>query len=155
MQGKVMIMLNNRGWMISKSVSITTGRKEQKIDNEEFAYDPVIGVYTISVASDLISMHPNTLRKYDRNGLVKPSRTDGKRRLYSKNDLIKLQIVKLLTEKYGLNLEGAKLVLALSMRIQEIVGLLEQGVSSQVYKNSAKIASLELRKLFLDLGIKI
>jgi MerR family transcriptional regulator/heat shock protein HspR len=100
-------------------------------------------------------MHPNTLRKYDRNGLVKPSRTDGKRRLYSKNDLIKLQIVKLLTEKYGLNLEGAKLVLALSMRIQEIVGLLEQGVSSQVYKNSAKIASLELRKLFLDLGIKI
>jgi len=150
-----MIMLNNRGWMISKSVSITTGRKEQKIDNEEFAYDPVIGVYTISVASDLISMHPNTLRKYDRNGLVKPSRTDGKRRLYSKNDLIKLQIVKLLTEKYGLNLEGAKLVLALSMRIQEIVGLLEQGVSSQVYKNSAKIASLELRKLFLDLGIKI
>ena len=93
-------MLNNRGWMISKSVSITTGRKEQKIDNEEFAYDPVIGVYTISVASDLISMHPNTLRKYDRNGLVKPSRTDGKRRLYSKNDLIKLQIVKLLTEKY-------------------------------------------------------
>jgi len=150
-----MNMLNNRGWMISKSVSITTGRNEKKIYNEEFAYDPVIGVYTISVASDLISMHPNTLRKYDRNGLVKPSRTDGKRRLYSKNDLIKLQIVKLLTEKYGLNLEGAKLVLALSMRIQEIVGLLEQGVSSQVYKNSAKIASLELRKLFLDLGIKI
>tara|TARA_B110000438_G_scaffold85430_1_gene84901 strand:- start:2265 stop:2711 length:447 start_codon:yes stop_codon:yes gene_type:complete len=148
-------MINNRGWMISKSVSISTGKKEKKVENEEFAYDPVIGVYTISVASDLISMHPNTLRKYDRNGLVKPSRTIGKRRLYSKNDLVKLQIIKLLTERYGLNLEGAKLVLALSMRIQEIVGLLEQGVSSQFYKNSAKIASLELRKLFLDLGIKI
>tara|TARA_X000001036_G_C20386758_1_gene686986 strand:- start:476 stop:778 length:303 start_codon:yes stop_codon:yes gene_type:complete len=100
-------------------------------------------------------MHPNTLRKYDKNGLVKPSRTDGKRRLYSENDLLRLQIVKLLTDKYGLNLEGAKLVLGLSMRIKEVVNLLEQGVSNQVYKNSAKVASVELRRLFLDLGIKI
>ena len=95
------------------------------------------------------------LRKYDKNGLVKPSRTDGKRRLYSENDLLRLQIVKLLTDKYGLNLEGAKLVLGLSMRIKEVVNLLEQGVSNQVYKNSAKVASVELRRLFLDLGIKI
>ena len=60
-----------------------------------------------------------------------------------------------MTDKYGLNLEGAKLVLGLSMRIKEVVNLLEQGVSNQVYKNSAKVASVELRRLFLDLGIKI
>ena len=147
-------MISNRGWIISKTVSIST-KKDQSFESEQFNYDPVLGVYTISVASELISMHPNTLRKYDRNGLVKPSRTDGKRRLYSENDLLRLQIVKLLTEKYGLNLEGAKLVLALSMKIKEVVNLLEQGVSNQVYKNSAKVASKELRKLFLDLGIKI
>ena len=147
-------MISNRGWIISKTVSIST-KQDQSFESEQFNYDPVIGVYTISVASELISMHPNTLRKYDRNGLVKPSRTDGKRRLYSENDLLRLQIVKLLTEKYGLNLEGAKLVLALSMKIKEVVNLLEQGVSKQVYKNSAKVASKELRKLFLDLGIKI
>ena len=147
-------MISNRGWIISKTVSIST-KKDQSFESEQFNYDPVLGVYTISVASELISMHPNTLRKYDRNGLVKPSRTDGKRRLYSENDLLRLQIVKLLTEKYGLNLEGAKLVLALSMKIKEVVNLLEQGVSNQVYKNSAKGASKELRKLFLDLGIKI
>ena len=147
-------MNSNRGWIISKTVSIST-KQEQSFESEQFNYDPVLGVYTISVASELISMHPNTLRKYDRNGLVKPSRTDGKRRLYSENDLLRLQIVKLLTEKYGLNLEGAKLVLALSMKIKEVVNLLEQGVSNQVYKNSAKVASKELRKLFLDLGIKI
>ena len=147
-------MISNRGWIISKTVSIST-KKDQSFESEQFNYDPVLGVYTISVASELISMHPNTLRKYDRNGLVKPSRTDGKRRLYSENDLLRLQIVKLLTEKYGLNLEGAKLVLALSMKIKEVVNLLEQGVSNQVYKNSAKVASRELRKLFLDLGIKI
>ena len=147
-------MNSNRGWIISKTVSIST-KQEQSFESEQFNYDPVLGVYTISVASELISMHPNTLRKYDRNGIVKPSRTDGKRRLYSENDLLRLQIVKLLTEKYGLNLEGAKLVLALSMKIKEVVNLLEQGVSNQVYKNSAKVASKELRKLFLDLGIKI
>ena len=147
-------MISNRGWIISKTVSISS-KQDQSFESEQFNYDPVLGVYTISVASELISMHPNTLRKYDRNGLVKPSRTDGKRRLYSENDLLRLQIVKLLTEKYGLNLEGAKLVLALSMKIKEVVNLLEQGVSNQVYKNSAKVASKELRKLFLDLGIKI
>ena len=107
-------MISNRGWIISKTVSIST-KQDQSFESEQFNYDPVLGVYTISVASELISMHPNTLRKYDRNGLVKPSRTDGKRRLYSENDLLRLQIVKLLTEKYGLNLEGAKLVLALSL----------------------------------------
>ena len=69
--------------------------------------------------------------------------------------LFKSFIFKLLTDKYGLNLEGAKLVLGLSMRIKEVVNLLEQGVSNQVYKNSAKVASVELRRLFLDLGIKI
>ena len=147
-------MISNRGWIISKTVSIST-KQDQSFESEQFNYDPVLGVYTISVASELISMHPNTLRKYDRNGIVKPSRTDGKRRLYSENDLLRLQIVKLLTDKYGLYLEGAKLVLALSMKIKEVVNLLEQGVSNQVYKNSAKVASKELRKLFLDLGIKI
>ena len=147
-------MDNNRGWIISKTVTVST-KKDQNSESEQFNNDPVVGVYTISVASELISMHPNTLRKYDKNGLVKPSRTDGKRRLYSENDLLRLQIVKLLTDKYGLNLEGAKLVLGLSMRIKEVVNLLEQGVSNQVYKNSAKVASVELRRLFLDLGIKI
>ena len=144
----------NRGWIVSKSVAVSSIRS--KIESfSDLNSDPVIGVYTISVASHLISMHPNTLRKYDRTGLVKPSRTDGRRRLYSENDLLRLRIVKLLTERYGLNLEGAKLVLALSMRIKEVVNLLEQGVNNQVYKNSAKVASKELRQLFLDLGIKI
>ena len=109
----------NRGWIVSNSVTVSNLRSDS-ISNAEFNSDPVIGVYTISVASDLISMHPNTLRKYDRNGLVKPSRTDGRRRLYSENDLLRLQIVKLLTERYGLNLEGAKLVLALSLSLIHI-----------------------------------
>tara|TARA_B110000014_G_C19875261_1_gene453080 strand:- start:214 stop:657 length:444 start_codon:yes stop_codon:yes gene_type:complete len=147
--------MTNRGWIISKTVSVNSRISDSEIDNEQMNFDPVIGVYTISVVSDMISMHPNTLRKYDKHGLVRPSRTDGRRRLYSETDLLRLQIVKLLTERYGLNLEGAKLVLALSMKVKEVVELLEQGVNKNVYKNSAKIASSELRQLFLELGIKI
>jgi MerR family transcriptional regulator/heat shock protein HspR len=147
--------MTNRGWIISKTVSVNSRINDSEIDNDQMNFDPVIGVYTISVVSDMISMHPNTLRKYDKHGLVRPSRTDGRRRLYSETDLLRLQIVKLLTERYGLNLEGAKLVLALSMKVKEVVELLEQGVNKNVYKNSAKIASLELRQLFLELGIKI
>tara|TARA_B100001146_G_scaffold218434_1_gene224193 strand:+ start:7697 stop:8140 length:444 start_codon:yes stop_codon:yes gene_type:complete len=147
--------MTNRGWIISKTVSVNSRINDSEIDNDQMNFDPVIGVYTISVVSDMISMHPNTLRKYDKHGLVRPSRTDGRRRLYSETDLLRLQIVKLLTERYGLNLEGAKLVLALSMKVKEVVELLEQGVNRNVYKNSAKIASSELRQLFLELGIKI
>ena len=147
--------MTNRGWIISKTVSVNSRINDSEIDNDQMNFDPVIGVYTISVVSDMISMHPNTLRKYDKHGLVRPSRTDGRRRLYSETDLLRLQIVKLLTERYGLNLEGAKLVLALSMKVKEVVELLEQGVNKNVYKNSAKIASSELRQLFLELGIKI
>ena len=60
-------MISNRGWIISKTVTVST-KKDQSSDYEQFNYDPVVGVYTISVASELISMHPNTLRKYDKNG---------------------------------------------------------------------------------------
>ena len=147
--------MTNRGWIISKTVSVNSRINDSEIDNDQMNFDPVIGVYTISVVSDMISMHPNTLRKYDKHGLVRPSRTDGRRRLYSETDLLRLQIIKLLTERYGLNLEGAKLVLALAMKVKEVVELLEQGVNRNVYKNSAKIASSELRQLFLELGIKI
>ena len=111
--------MTNRGWIISKTVSVNSRISDSEIDNEQMNFDPVIGVYTISVVSDMISMHPNTLRKYDKHGLVRPSSTDGRRRLYSETDLLRLQIIKLLTERYGLNLEGAKLVLALSMKVKE------------------------------------
>ena len=62
----------------------------------------IVGVYIISVAARLMEMHPQTLRKYDRAGLVSPSRTVGMLRLYSDADLIKLRIIKRLVENYGI-----------------------------------------------------
>jgi len=68
-------------------------------------------VYVISVAARLVGLHEQTLRIYEKKGLVVPRRTDKKTRLYSMNDLKKLRLIKLLTQKRGLNLAGVKMIL--------------------------------------------
>ncbi|MCD6087823.1 MAG: MerR family transcriptional regulator [Candidatus Hydrothermae bacterium] len=68
-------------------------------------------VYVISVAARLVGLHEQTLRIYEKKGLVVPKRTDKKTRLYSMNDLKKLRLIKLLTQKRGLNLAGVKMIL--------------------------------------------
>ena len=69
------------------------------------------GVYIISVAARLLRMHPQTLRKYERAGLVTPTRTIGMLRLYSKEDIARLKLIKHLVGDLGLNLAGVQLVL--------------------------------------------
>ena len=69
--------------------------------------------YMISVAADLVGMHPQTLRIYEQKGLVKPKRTGGNTRLYSEADLERLRIIQRLTSELGLNLAGVEHVLRL------------------------------------------
>ena len=69
-------------------------------------------VFVISVAAELAGMHPQTLRIYERKGLVDPSRTPGGTRRYSQEDIDRLQLIQDLTSQ-GLNLEGVRRVLAL------------------------------------------
>ena len=69
------------------------------------------GVYIISVAARLLEVHPQTLRKYERVGLVRPSRTDGMLRLYSQDDIARLKLIKYLVDDLGLNLAGVRLIL--------------------------------------------
>lgn len=71
------------------------------------------GVYIISVAARIVEMHPQTLRKYERIGLVSPFRTVGMLRLYSEEDLARLRLIKHLVGELGLNLSGVELVLEL------------------------------------------
>ena len=71
------------------------------------------GVYIISVAARILEMHPQTLRKYERIGLVTPFRTDGMLRLYSDEDIIRLRLIKHLVGHLGLNLAGVHLALGL------------------------------------------
>ncbi|MDE2765693.1 MAG: MerR family transcriptional regulator [Chloroflexota bacterium] len=75
------------------------------------------GVYIISVAAKMLSMHPQTLRKYERAGLVRPSRTVGMLRLYSNDDIIRLRIIKHLVDELRLNLAGVETVLQLVERL--------------------------------------
>ena len=71
------------------------------------------GVYIISVAARMLEMHPQTLRKYDRIGLLSPSRTVGMLRLYSEEDIARLRLIKHLVVELGLNLAGVQLALGL------------------------------------------
>jgi len=69
------------------------------------------GVYVISVASRLLEMHPQTLRKYERIGLIRPSRSEGMLRLYSEDDINRLRMIKYLVEERGMNLAGVEMAL--------------------------------------------
>src|ERR687884_2354141 len=69
--------------------------------------------YMISVAADLVGMHPQTLRIYENKGLIRPKRTSGNTRLYSEADLERLRLIQRLTNELGLNLAGVEHVLRL------------------------------------------
>ncbi len=76
-------------------------------------------VFVISVAAELSGMHPQTLRIYERKGLVEPFRTPGGTRRYSEEDIERLTLIQHLTEQ-GLNLEGVRQVLALQEEVRAL-----------------------------------
>ena len=82
--------------------------------------------YMISVAADLVGMHPQTLRIYETKGLVRPKRTAGNTRLYSESDLERLRLVQRLTTELGLNLAGVDHVLRLEDQLQRMQRRLER-----------------------------
>ena len=78
------------------------------------------GVYTIAVASRLTGMHPQTLRKYERAGLLTPIRQQGNQRLYSEADILRLRRIRYLVEVRGVNIAGLELSLAMSDRLDAV-----------------------------------
>ena len=76
--------------------------------------------FVISVAARIVGVHAQTLRHYERVGLIWPSRTVGRQRLYSMADIDRLRRLKALTEDMGLNLAGAEVALKLMNRIEEL-----------------------------------
>ena len=78
--------------------------------------------FVISVAARIVGVHAQTLRHYERVGLIWPSRTVGRQRLYSMADIDRLHRLKALTEDMGLNLAGAEVALKLMNRIEELEG---------------------------------
>ena len=82
--------------------------------------------YMISVAAELVGMHPQTLRMYEQKGLVRPQRTAGNTRLYSDADLERLQLIQRLTTELGLNLAGVEAVLGLEEQLQRMQSRMER-----------------------------
>jgi MerR family transcriptional regulator/heat shock protein HspR len=77
-------------------------------------------IYMISVAAELVGMHPQTLRMYEAKGLVRPQRTPGGTRLYSEADIERLRIVQRLTNEVRLNLAGVELVLRMEDELRNM-----------------------------------
>jgi MerR family transcriptional regulator, heat shock protein HspR len=96
---------------------------------------PERGRYMISVAAELVGMHPQTLRLYETKGLVSPSRTPGGTRLYSEVDLERLRLIQRLTTELGLNLAGVEHVLRLEdelRRMQARMNRLERELREEI-----------------------
>ena len=77
-------------------------------------------LYFISMAARLLDMHPQTLRKYERLGLVRPTRTIGSMRVYSEDELERLRLIKHLVDEVGVNLAGVQRLLAIAEVVQRI-----------------------------------
>ena len=77
-------------------------------------------LYFISMAARLLDMHPQTLRKYERLGLIRPSRTVGSMRLYSREELERLRLIKHLVDEVGVNLAGVQRLLVIAESVQRL-----------------------------------
>jgi MerR family transcriptional regulator/heat shock protein HspR len=103
-----------------------TGRNDQDEKKEDRAMstphriDERAPVFVISVAAELAGMHPQTLRQYDRIGLVSPRRTAGRGRRYSARDIAALREVQRLSQEEGINLAGIKRILELQDQVTDL-----------------------------------
>src|SRR5438445_8308037 len=99
-------------------VSVTAARQARARGSD--------ALYVISVAARLVELHPTTLRKHERVGFLEPSRTPGRTRLYSHQDIRRLRQIKRLVEEREMNLAGVQMALDLTERLSEIATAIDQ-----------------------------
>ena len=87
------------------------------------------GAYMISSVAEMYGIHPQTLRLYEREGLLKPSRTEGNTRLYTDEDLERLEIILSLARDLGVNISGIAIILQLRERMEEMQRQMSEFVS--------------------------
>jgi len=83
-------------------------------------------LFLISMAAEMLDMHPQTLRKYERLGLIQPSRTVGSMRLYSREELERLRVIKHLVDELGINLAGVQRLLSIAEVMHRIQPLMDE-----------------------------
>ena len=77
-------------------------------------------VYLISIVAKILDIHPQTLRQYERENLIKPSRSNGRVRLYSQRDIDKIKLILRLTRELGVNLAGVDIILRLKEQMEDM-----------------------------------
>ncbi len=87
------------------------------------------GAYTISVVAEQFDIHPQTLRMYEREGLLKPSRTEGNTRMFTEADMERLEVILSLTRELGVNLAGVEIILNMRLRMEEMQGQMQEFVA--------------------------
>jgi DNA-binding transcriptional MerR regulator len=107
-------------------------------------------LYFISMAARLLDMHPQTLRKYERLGLVRPTRTVGSMRVYSREELDRLKVIKHLVEDEGVNLAGVQRLLTIAESVQRLRPLMQEGASKPDVR---KRVALEIERIGRTVGI--
>ena len=108
-------------------------------------------LYLISMAASLLHMHPQTLRKYERLGLVRPQRTLGSMRVYTRQELDRLRLIKSLVDEAGINLAGVRRLLKIAEvagRIRPLAGDMASGATGDVHRRLVE----EIDEIFRLLG---
>jgi MerR family transcriptional regulator/heat shock protein HspR len=108
-------------------------------------------LYLISIAARMLGMHPQTLRKYERLGLVRPTRTIGSMRLYSRDELERLKLIKHLVDDGGINLAGVQRLLSIAEVVQRIRPLMRDETLSP--RDSRRRLTQELDALIRILDV--
>jgi MerR family transcriptional regulator, heat shock protein HspR len=101
--------------------------------------------YMISAVAELYKLHPQTLRLYERVGLLKPSRSDGNTRLYTDSDLERLEVILTLTREMGVNLAGIEIILNMREKMAEMQHQMESFTSFVQQELSRGIRSATAR----------
>ena len=104
-------------------------------------------LFLISMAAEMLGMHPQTLRKYERLGLIQPSRTIGSMRLYSREELERLRLIKRLVDELGINLAGVQRLMSIAEVVERIRPLLEHAREESMSGRDARRLSSEIDQL--------
>ena len=121
-------------------------------------------LYLISMAAELLDVHPQTLRKYERLGLVRPLRTLGSMRVYTRDELTRVRLIKTLVDEAGINLAGVRRLLSIAEIVQRLRPLIADGLPAERRRTSRsrrseagdvrRRLSAEVDELFRILGIE-
>jgi MerR family transcriptional regulator, heat shock protein HspR len=111
------------------------GRSDPMVDKDK-------PLYVISVAAELVDMHPQTLRLYERKGLIEPSRSAGKTRLYSQRNIEQLRDIRRLTQELGVNLAGVEEIIKLRRDLDELQHRMERRIGTLQDRIQSEMASM-------------